>query len=174
MIHKELFKNAKDRQAYMKHVVQENLHPGRNRHYQSGRQRDTWYPHERTVYVSDPTKQVVCYAKLFVQDTLPDKTMKHKFITEPMSLTAIETYIADHNRLNKDFQITDQKLIHRHYNNKNNTIVQSDWFDDTLRHLNIIGFHKRSVPTASTPYGTATYRRFMTRKKDINDNQHPF
>ena len=174
MIRKALFKNAKDRQAYMEHVMQENLRPGRNRHYQSGRCRDIWYLHERTVYVADPTKHVKCYAELSVQDALPDKTMTHKFITEPMSLTAIDTYIAEHNRLNKDFQITNQKLIHRHYNDKNRTIVQSDWFDDTLRHINIIGFHKRSIPTARTPYGTATYRRFMTLKKDINDSQLPF
>lgn len=38
MIRKALFKNAKDRQAYMEHVMQENLRPGRlrpgrNRHY---------------------------------------------------------------------------------------------------------------------------------------------
>lgn len=87
MIRKELFKNTEDRQAYMEHVMQENLRPGRNRHYQSGRCRDTWYPHERTVYVSKPTKHVTCYAELSVQDNLPDKTMTHKFITEPMSLT---------------------------------------------------------------------------------------
>ena len=168
MIRKELFKNADDRHAFMTHFEQERLRPGRNRHYQSGRCRDTWYPHERTVYVSDPTKQVVCYAELSVQDALPDKTMKHKFITEPMSLTAIETYIADHNRLNKDFQITDQKLIHRHYNIKNKTITQSNWYNNTLRHLKGTMHRKCMVLTASTPYGTTTYRRYMTQLKEID------
>ena len=94
--------------------------------------------------------------------------MKHKFITEPMSLTAIETYIADHNRLNKDFQITDQKLIHRHYNIKNKTITQSNWYNNTLRHLKGTMHRKCMVLTASTPYGTTTYRRYMTQLKEID------
>ena len=174
MIRNALFKNTEDRHAYMEHFEQKRLRPGCNHHYRSGRQRDTWYPHERTIYVSKPTKHVTCYAELSVQDTLPDKTMKHKFITEPMSLTAIETYIAEHNRLNKDFQITDQKLIHRHYNYKNKLITQSNWFGNTLRHLKGLGYQHRNIPTASTPYGTPTYRRFITREKDIIDSQLPF
>ena len=168
MIRKALFKNANDRHAFMAHFEQERLRPGRNRHYHLGRQRETWYPHERTVYVSDPTKHVKCYAELSVQDTLPDQTMTHKFIAEPMSLTAIDTYIAEHNHLNKDFQITDQKLIHRHYDYKNKTIVQSNWFGNTLRHLKGTMHRKRTVLTASTPYGTSTYRRYMTQLKEID------
>lgn len=172
MIRKELFKNTEDRHAYMEHFTQENLRPGRNHHYQSGRQRDTWYPHERTVYVSNPTKHVKCYAELSVQDTLPDQTMKHKFIAEPMSLTAIDTYIAEHNRLNKDFQITDQKLIHRHYDYKNRLIVGSNWFGNTLRHLIGADYRGRIVITANAPFGTANYRRSMAIMKNVN--KEPF
>lgn len=174
MIRKELFKNTDDRRAYMTHFEQERLRPGQNTHYHSGRQRNTWYPHEHTVYVSDPTKRVTCYAELSVQDILPDKTMKHKFITKEMSLTEIETYIAEHNRLNKDFQIIDQKLIHRHYDYKNKCIVQSNQFCNTLRHLNNTGYRKRMVLTASTPYGTTTYRRYIAHLKDIDDKELPF
>lgn len=167
MIRKALFKNADDRHAFMAHFEQERLRPRRNRHYHLGRQRETWYPHERTVYVSDPTKHIKCYAELSVQDTLPDQTMTHKFIAEPMSLTAIDTYIAEHNHLNKDFQITDKKLIHRHYDYKNKTIVQSNWYN-TLRHLKGTMHRKRMVLTASTSYGTTTYRQYITQLKEID------
>ena len=172
MIRKELFKNTEDRHAYMEHFTQENLRPGRNHHYQSGRQRDTWYPHERPIQIPNPTKHVKCYAELSVQDTLPDQTMKHKFIAEPMSLTAIDTYIAEHNRLNKDFQITDQKLIHRHYDYKNRLIVGSNWFGNTLRHLIGADYRGRIVITANAPFGTANYRRSMAIMKNVN--KEPF
>lgn len=55
MIRKALFKNAKDRQAYMEHVMQENLRPGRNRHYQSGRCRDNGiYMNVRFTFLTQP------------------------------------------------------------------------------------------------------------------------
>lgn len=174
MIRKALFKNADDRYNYVEHVKQTNLHPGRNCHYQSGRQRywDQQDRHERPIHISNPTKHVKCYAELSVQDNLPDQTMTHKFITEPMSLTTIDTYIAEHNRHNKDFQITDQKLIHRHYDYKNRLIVGSNWFGNTLRHLGGADYRGRIIITANTPFGTASYRRSMAIMKDVN--KEPF
>lgn len=175
MIRKALFKNAKDRYNYVEHVKQTNLHPGRNCHYKSGPYHYEWDQqnrHERPIQISNPTKHVKCYAELSVQDNLPDQTMTHKFITEPMSLTAIDTYIAEHNRLNKDFQITDQKLIHRHYDYKNRLIVGSNWFGNTLRHLVGADYLGRIVITANAPFGTANYRRSMTIMKDVN--KEPF
>jgi hypothetical protein len=170
MIRKELFKNINDRRNYVEHVKQTNLHPGRNCHYQSGRQRywDQQDRHERPIQISNPTKYVKCYAELSVQDNLPDQTMTHKFIAEPMSLTAIDTYIAEHNRRNKDFQITDQKLIHRHYDYKDRLIVGSNWFGNTLRHLNGADYRGRIIMTANAPFGTSNYRCSMTIMKDVN------
>lgn len=53
MIRKELFKNINDRRNYVEHVKQTNLHPGRNCHYQSGRQRywDQQDQHERPIQI---------------------------------------------------------------------------------------------------------------------------
>lgn len=42
----------------MARFEQYNLHPGRNRHYQSGRQRDPWHIRERMVMVPVPTNHV--------------------------------------------------------------------------------------------------------------------
>lgn len=175
MIRKELFKNADDRYNYVEHVKQTNLHPGHNCRYKSRPYHYDWDQqnrHERPIQISNPTKHVKCYAELSVQDTLPDQTMKHKFIAEPMSLTAIDTYIAEHNRLNEDFQITDQKLIHRHYDYKNRLIVGSNWFGNTLRHLIGADYRGRIIITANAPFGTANYRRSMTIMKDVN--KEPF
>lgn len=57
----------------MARFEQYNLHPGRNRHYQTGRQRDPWHIRQRMVMVPVPTDHVTIDVQFDIYDTAKKK-----------------------------------------------------------------------------------------------------
>lgn len=75
----------------MARFEQYNLHPGRNRHYQSGRQRDPWHLRQRMVM--DPCQQTMLIStcnSIFM--TLSKKSTVHTTLTVlPLPLKTLMT-----------------------------------------------------------------------------------
>ena len=75
----------------MARFEQYNLHPGRNRHYQSGRQRDPWHIRQRMVMVPVPTDHVDIDVQFDIYDTARKNTAHTTPTALPLPLKTLMT-----------------------------------------------------------------------------------
>lgn len=144
----------------MARFEQYNLHPGRNRHYQSGRQRDPWHIRGRVVIVSVPTDHVDIDVQFDIYDTVEKKHSSYYTYRFASSFKDIDDLIAESDPSSR-FLPHSSSLIHCHMSKRGDTIRYScNANDDNIR----------QVRTSSSPYGTASYRQFITNTKVIENN----
>ena len=134
------------------------LHPGRNHHYQTGRQRDPWYRRKRVVMVPVPTKKVNIDVGFDVYDTVKKENMFYIY-THASSFKDIDDFMTENNKDN-DRIYHNPKLIHHHLSKRGKIIRHSCNKNDT---------NARKIWTSSSPYGTASYRHFIANTKVIID-----
>lgn len=80
----------------MARFEQYNLHPGRNRHYQSGRQRDPWHIRERMVMVPVPTDHVDIDVQFDIYDTIEKKHSSYYTYRFASSFKDIDDLMAEY------------------------------------------------------------------------------
>ena len=135
------------------------LHPDRNHHYQSGRQRDPWYLRQRVVMIPVPTKKVSIDVDFDVYDTVKKEDSMFYIHTHASSFKDIDNFMIENNK-NNERLYHNPKLIHHHLDKRGRIIRHSCQANDT---------NTRKIWTSSRPYGTASYRRFITNTKVVID-----
>ena len=142
----------------MARFEQYNLHPGRNRHYQTGRQRDPWHIRGRVVMVSVPTDHVDIDVQFDIYDTVEKEHASYYTYRHVSSLKDIDDLLADHNPQAR-FLPHSPRIIHCHMSKRGETIRYS---------CNALDTNIRQIRTSSSPYGTASYRQLVTNTKIID------
>lgn len=142
----------------MARFEQYNLHPGRNRHYQSGRQRDPWHIRQRMVMVPVPTDHVDIDVQFDIYDTARKKHSSYYTYRFASSLKDIDDLMAECDP-NSRFLPRSPRLIHCHMSKQGETIRYS---------CNALDTNIHQIRTSSSPYGTAPYRQLVTNTKIID------
>lgn len=142
----------------MARFEQYNLHPGRNRHYQSGRQRDPWHIRERMVMVPVPTDHVDIDVQFNIYDTVEKKHSSYYTYRFASSFKDIDDLMAECDPDSR-FLPRSPRLNHCHMSKRGETIRYS---------CNALDTNIRQIRTSSSPYGTASSRQLITNSKLIN------
>lgn len=147
----------------LKQFSRNEMKPGLSCHLKSGRYVTPWSFASHTIRVATPTKSVKLSVLLELHDVSDDTHVSNlgRYVT---SVAEAQKIMDDYNFFNEDLKFRFVSYVHEHQDVRGREIRSKlDNFSFAR------GINTRTISTPRAPYGTGSYRRIVTRLKQIAD-----